>query len=143
MPRKTDSSNPRDWLFLCGQDLAGIRELAAKEIAYEMCRSKLAEVIEKLLKAALIHRGWFLEKSHDLSHLAGALAQRDPDLAESLRALVNEYADAYSVGRYPGFDLEDADWGAMRRHLSVVAAALGTIRAQIADRAERVCRGVD
>ncbi len=54
MPKKTDSSNPADWIFIAASDLEGIEELASKEISYEMCRSKLAEVIEKLMKAELL-----------------------------------------------------------------------------------------
>ena len=60
MPRKTDTSNPADWLFLAESDLIGIRELADRELAYHLCRSKLAEVVEKVLKAELIRCGWFL-----------------------------------------------------------------------------------
>ena len=44
MPRKTDSSNPADWLFLASRDLEGVRHLAANGLAYSMCLSKLAEI---------------------------------------------------------------------------------------------------
>lgn len=46
MPRKTDSSNPTDWLYIAESDLAGLRLLVEREVAYELCRSKLAEVLE-------------------------------------------------------------------------------------------------
>jgi hypothetical protein len=55
--RKTDSNNPADWLYLAESDLEGIRDLAARELAYHLCRSKLAEVLEKVFKAELIHAG--------------------------------------------------------------------------------------
>ncbi len=42
MPRKTDSNNPADWLFMAASDMEGIAELSQKEISYAMCRSKLA-----------------------------------------------------------------------------------------------------
>ena len=69
MPRKTDSLRPGDWLMLARSDIAGIQHLAEAEIAYELCRSKLAEVLEKVLKAELLRLGWFLEKTHDLERL--------------------------------------------------------------------------
>jgi len=61
LPRKTDSNNPADWLFIAQSDLEAIRDLADRELGYWLCRSKLAEVLEKVLKAELIRLGWFLE----------------------------------------------------------------------------------
>jgi hypothetical protein len=54
LPRKTDSSNPSDWLFIAESELEALQHLAGQEIAYAMCQSKLAEVLEKVLKAELI-----------------------------------------------------------------------------------------
>ena len=76
MHRKTDSNNPTDWLYLAESDLEGIRDLAARELAYHLCRSKLAEVLEKVFKAELIHAGWFLEKTHDLMPMHHPLFMR-------------------------------------------------------------------
>lgn len=59
MLRKTDTNNPADWLFLAESDLEGIHDLATRELAYHLCRSKLAEVLEKVFKAELIRCGWF------------------------------------------------------------------------------------
>ena len=70
MPRKTDSNNPADWLWLAASDLEGVRDLAARELSYELCRGKLAEILEKIVKAELIRLGWRLEKTHDLNRLA-------------------------------------------------------------------------
>ena len=50
MPRKTDSKNPADWLRIVESDLELLRQGAALEMSYSMCRSKLAEVLEKILK---------------------------------------------------------------------------------------------
>jgi hypothetical protein len=69
--RKTDSSNPVDRIFLAESDMEGIQFCAGRQISYHMCRSKLAEVVEKIMKAELIRIGWFLEKTHDLEKLAG------------------------------------------------------------------------
>ena len=58
MPRKTDSTNPVDWLTIAESELEALHLLAREEISYDMCRGKLAEILEKLLKAELIRRGW-------------------------------------------------------------------------------------
>ncbi|MEK7684349.1 MAG: HEPN domain-containing protein [Verrucomicrobiota bacterium] len=87
MPRKTDSNNPADWLFIAESDLAGLRILARLETGYEMCRSKLAEVLEKVLKAELIRTGWLLEKTHDLLKLYGELEAGGSDLAPHAQSL--------------------------------------------------------
>ena len=87
MHRKTDSNNPADWLYLAESDLEGIRDLAARELAYHLCRSKLAEVLGKVFKAELIHAGWFLEKTHDpappLAKVMAAAAGLAPDIRDT------------------------------------------------------------
>lgn len=71
MPRKTDSKNAADWLWLAESDLSVVRLASEQEIGFSTCRSKLAEVVEKVLKAELIRLGWKLEKTHDLNRLTG------------------------------------------------------------------------
>ena len=78
MPRKTDSNNPADWLFLAESDLEGIRDLATRQLACHLCSSKLAEVVEKVFKAELLRCGWFLEKTHDLMRLLGGTGAASP-----------------------------------------------------------------
>jgi hypothetical protein len=53
LPRKTDSGNPRDWLAYAETDLDAVRLLVREQVAYPVCRSKLAEALEKALKADL------------------------------------------------------------------------------------------
>ena len=127
MLRKTDSNNPADWIFIAASDLKGITELSGKEISYEMCRSKLAEVIEKLIKAELLRLGWFLEKTHDLQQLFTQLEHRGSGLCVQLRPLVTEYVDVYFMARYPGFDLEEPDWAALRQHVVATQAVLDMV----------------
>jgi hypothetical protein len=62
LPRKTDSKNPADWLWIAEADLAVVRLGVDNEVSHLTCRSKLAEVLEKVLKAELIRAGWELEK---------------------------------------------------------------------------------
>jgi HEPN domain-containing protein len=107
---KTDSSNPADWILFAERDLAGVRLLCQNQLSFELCQSKLAEIVEKILKAELIRAGWFLEKTHDLQKLASHLRERDPELADRARELVVSLAEAYFSARYPGFDLEEPDW---------------------------------
>jgi hypothetical protein len=63
LPRKTDSNNPADWLWISASDLEGVRELAGRELSDSLCRGKLAEILEKIIKAELIRLGWRLEKT--------------------------------------------------------------------------------
>jgi HEPN domain-containing protein len=122
LPRKTDSNNPTDWLSFAQSDLRGLRELARQELSPELCSSKLAEVLEKILKAELIRLGWVLEKTHDLERLANELKARGSDLVGEVRPLAIALAEVYFADRYPGFDLEDPDWPAFRQQLARVDA---------------------
>lgn len=131
MPRRTDSNNPADWLFIAESDLQGVRKLADARVAYELCRSKLAEIIEKVLKAELIRSGWYLEKTHDLRKLAAFFQERKSDLAETIRPLVTAFAEVYFTARYPGFDLEDPDWPQLAADVQAVEALLQTVKARL------------
>ena len=53
--------------------------MATRELAYHLCRSKLAEVLEKVFKAELIRSGWFLEKTHDLMRLLEEIERHASD----------------------------------------------------------------
>lgn len=57
LPRKTDSNSPGDWIFLAESEIQGLETLAERKLSYPMCQSKLAEVLEKVLKAELIRLG--------------------------------------------------------------------------------------
>ena len=131
MPRKTEVQNPADWLFIVESDLAGLHVLAEKELSFELCRGKLAEVFEKTMKAELVRLGWSLEKTHDLRKLGGHLAARDSDLMPQVRPLCDALAEAYFTSRYVGFDLDDPDWPVLRAQLAAVTALAATIRARL------------
>ena len=66
MPRKTDSNNPADWLFIAASDPEGIRTCTEREVAYAMCRSKLAEVLEKVLKNLSERGGEMLKEEMEM-----------------------------------------------------------------------------
>jgi HEPN domain-containing protein len=60
---------------------------ADNQISYAAARSKLAEILEKILKAELLRLGWSLEKTHDLDRLNDLLAERKSDLLPSVEPL--------------------------------------------------------
>jgi HEPN domain-containing protein len=131
LPRKTDSNNPGDWLTIAESELEAVRVLTAQRISYDMCRGKLAEILEKGLKAELIRSGWFLEKTHDLERLRKELRTRDAELAGEIQPLCSSLAEVYFTGRYPGFDLEDPDWADFGAKLEQVARLLEKVRARV------------
>ena len=132
MPRTTESDNPDDWLLLADADLAMVRHSLDDDVAFSACQAKLAEALEKLLKAELIRRGWRLVKTHDLQHLADELALRDPELEAEARVLCMALSEYYLGTRYPGFDLEDPDWPAVRAQLEAITALSAKIRGRLA-----------
>lgn len=129
LPRKTDSNNPSDWIFFAESEVQGLETLAERELSYPMCQSKLAEVLEKVLKAELIRLGWFLERTHDLELLANELQSHGSDLADRVRPLCTSLAEVYFSTRYPGFDLDDPDWPSFREKLRAVKEALAVVKA--------------
>lgn len=131
MLRKTDSSNPADWLFIAESDLNGVSLLIESKMSHSLCVSKLAEILEKVLKAELIRTGWFLEKTHDLLKLGGELNARGSDLAKQFQPLCEALAERYFTDRYPGFDLEDEDWPTLRSQADEIGHLLTTIKKRI------------
>ena len=132
MPRKTDSNNPADWLWISASDLEGVRELASRELSHSLCRGKLAEILEKIIKAELIRLGWRLEKTHELNRLALALRSYGSPSETAATPLCQALADDYFTTRYPGFDLDDPDWPALRTQVEQVAALLAAVQARVA-----------
>src|SRR5207244_2289443 len=112
-----------------------IHFLATRELGNVMCRSKLAEVLEKVMKAELIRLGWTLVKTHDLRFLAKELRARQSDLVAAIEPLVTSMAEVYMLDRYPGFDLDDPDWPTFRQQLQQVAALHATVEARVAAQA--------
>ena len=53
MPKRTDAGSPADWLSFANADLAAVEVLCTHRISYFVCRSKLAESLEKAIKADL------------------------------------------------------------------------------------------
>ncbi len=132
MPRKTDSHNPADWILISVSDMEMVRLATENEISHEGARSKLAEILEKVLKAELIRIGWELEKTHDLDRLLQNLVERNSDLVPAATPLCDALVDVYFTDRYPGFDLDDPDWPKLRAQVEGVAALLKTVKSRLA-----------
>ena len=128
--RKTDSNSPDDWLAFARVDLEAIELLSEKEVAYQVCRSRLAECLEKTLKAALIRFGWHLIKTHDLVKLCDELREFSPEIAVIAQPECEALADAYFAERYPGFDLDDPEWPTLVINLASVRRILEMVDRQ-------------
>lgn len=131
MPRKTNSDDAADWLFVAGGDLAMVRNSLDDDAAYPGCQAKLAEALEKVLKAALVGLGWPLVKTHNLMLLADELSVRDAGLESAARPLCEALAEYYLGTRYPGFDLDDPDWPVLRLQLEAITALAASVRARL------------
>ena len=131
MPRKTDANNPADWLWMAEADMEVVRMAGEKQLSFTTCRSKLAEVLEKVLKAELIRLGWRLEKTHDLDRLLDALLERQSDLASAIEPLCDALAEVYFTDRYPGFDLDEPDWPNLQRQIKDVGALLTVVKGRL------------
>lgn len=131
MPQKTDSKNPADWLLFAGFDLEAARLLLEAQQAHTVCQAKLAEAVEKILKAELTRLGWPLLKTHDLEKLADFLDDYGSDLLERVRPLCTALAEAYITERYPGFDLEDPDWPKLQDLLDQTTRLMETIKSRV------------
>ena len=94
-------------------------------------RAKPAEVLEKILKAELIHLGWTLERTHDLGKLLGELTVRQSPILTQASPLVNALNQVYFVARYPGFDLDDPDWPALCQQVEAVTALLRLVKGRM------------
>lgn len=131
MPRKTDSKNPGDWLQIAASDMDMVRMAAENEISFSGARSKLAEILEKVLKAELIRIGWELEKTHDLNRLYDLLVERNSDLVPVAEPLCDALVQVYFTDRYPGFDLDDPDWPKLRALVEDVTTLLETVKSRL------------
>ncbi len=52
-----------------------VKMAANCEVSFLGARGKLAEILEKILKAELLRVGWTLEKTHDLERLLQSLVE--------------------------------------------------------------------
>ncbi len=108
-----------------------VRAGAEQEIAFAAVRSKLAEVVEKILKAELIRLGWELEKTHDLDRLRQCLVEKKSDIVSDATVLCDGLVDVYFTDRYPGFDIDDPDWPKLRTQVEGVTVLLEIVKSRL------------
>src|SRR5205823_5733833 len=114
--------------WMASSDLDVVRLAVNQQVGFTACRSKLAEVVEKVMKAGLIRLGWTLERTHDLDHLLDEFIARGSDLTQVVEPLCDSLAEAYFSDRYPGFDLDDPDWPVLQQNLETVGKILATVQ---------------
>jgi HEPN domain-containing protein len=131
LPRKTDSNNPADWLYFAESDLTSVQALVPLRVSALVCQSKLAEALEKALKAELVRLGWKLVKTHDLQRLAEELRLLGSDIHSDCHVLCATLAETYFRDRYPGFDLEDPDWDQIAEEMKKIEAILLKVKARL------------
>lgn len=131
MPRKTDSRNPADWLLIAASDLELVRLAVQHQVGFSGARSKLAEILEKVMKAELIRTGWPLEKTRDLNRLFDCLADPNSDLLPAIEPVCDALVQVYFTDRYPGFDLDDPDWPALRAQVVQVASLMANVQLRV------------
>ena len=85
-----------------------------------------------MLKAELIRLGWPLERTHDLNRLVDELTVRKSDLLVMVTPIAQALAEVYFADRYPGFDLDDPDWPALRANIDAVTELLNLVKARVA-----------
>lgn len=96
---RDESLYPADWKRIAEKDLERVRILLA---AHDPAAAGfyLQQVVEKLLKAFLLSKGWKLRRTHDLEYLLNAATAYDQDL-EVYRAVCQKITGFYLVERYP------------------------------------------
>jgi HEPN domain-containing protein len=116
---------------MASSDLDVVRLAVGQQVGFTACRSKLAEVLEKVMKAELIRLGWALERTHDLDRLLDELIARRSDLIQTVEPLCDLLAEAYFSDRYPGFDLDDPDWPVLIQNVEAVGNILATVQTRL------------
>jgi HEPN domain-containing protein len=117
--------------MIAASDMELVRLGTEKEIGFAAVRSKLAEIVEKILKAELIRIGWRLEKTHDLDRLLQSLVEKNSDLISAATPLCDALVDVYFTDRYPGFDLDEPDWPKLQAQVVEATALLETVKSRL------------
>ena len=121
----TDAKNPEHWLLLARDRIekadAIFLQFGASWTGVEL----LHETAERFLKAYLIHHGWELIKTHDLSRLLAQACQFDPQLSqfcETAQTLTEQFWEQH----YPGGDLDEVgqDYSLLRKSLGEMIAII-------------------
>lgn len=127
----TNADNPEHWLLLARDRLEKADALFVQFGPSWSGVELLHEAAERFLKAYLIHHGWELVKTHDLSRLLAQACSFDPQLAqfsETTQSLTEQFWEQH----YPGGDLDEVgqDYSLLRESLgemiALIEAAIAT-----------------
>lgn len=113
---------PLEWLERGRRDWR-LMEVSLEEGWIPEAAYHLQQAVEKWLKGFLLHRGWELERTHDLEALLDEAVKHEPDL-ERFRALCHR-AKYFIGARYPGFPFPPSE-EELRRWVAE-AEALGAL----------------
>lgn len=121
----TDPNNSSHWLLLARDRLEKTDALFFRFGSSWSGVELLQEAAERYLKGYLVHHGWQLMKTHDLSLLIAQACQFDPqfaNFAETSRILTEQFWEQH----YPGGDLDEVgqDYPALRQSLGKMVALI-------------------
>ena len=121
----TDPNNPADWLLLARDRLEKADAIYERFGPSWTGIELLHETAERFLKAFLIHHGWNLIKTHDLSRLLAEACNFDNGFdrfAETAQTLTEQFWEQH----YPGGDLDEVgqDYSALRESLGIMIAMI-------------------
>lgn len=121
----TDPQNPADWLILARDRLEKADAIFERFGASWTGIELLHEAVERFLKAYLVHKGWTLIKTHDLSRLLVEACHFNGDFeayAEMARSLTEQFWEQH----YPGGDLDEVgqDYSTLRESTGQMIALI-------------------
>ena len=121
----TDPNNSAHWLLLARDRFEKADALFAQFGSSWSGVELLHEGTERYLKGYLVHMGWQLVKTHDLSLLIAAASQWNPrfaNFAETARNLTEQFWEQH----YPGGDLDEVgkDYPVLRDALGELVALI-------------------
>jgi HEPN domain-containing protein len=127
-----ESRYPEDWLAKAKKDLRRVEILLAADDT-EGAGFNLQQMVEKLIKAYLLEKGWRLERTHDLVKLLNSAIHYYRANFEKYRHLCQQATEYYFEERYPIFNAtsptkDEISWG-----LSIARELLADVETVLAD----------
>ncbi len=127
-----ESRYPGDWLDKARKDLRRV-EILLQADDTEGAGFNLQQMVEKLMKAYLLAKGWRLERTHDLVKLLNSAIHYYKAKFEKYRSLCQQATEYYFEERYPIFNAtsptrDEISWG-----LRKAKELLTEVEAELAD----------
>jgi HEPN domain-containing protein len=122
------SKYAEEWVVYAEKDLGRVSSMLAVGDA-GAAGFFLQQMTEKYLKAALIKKGWRLEKTHDLARLLLMLDERLPGLAK-YEAICRDVSGYYILDRYPVSTNREVSTEEIASALAQISDLITALRAQ-------------